>query len=68
MPFKKVGPDHYVSPSGHKFNAAQVKLYYANGGKFPGEKASVEDPAENVAQRAESGGKAKLRGFHTRTV
>jgi hypothetical protein len=32
MPFKKVGPDRYVSPSGRKFNTAQVKLYYATDG------------------------------------
>ena len=35
MPFKQVGPNDYVSPSGKHFNDAQVKLYYANGGKFP---------------------------------
>lgn len=37
MPFKKVG-DHYVSPTGRHFTAAQVRLYYAHGGKFPGAK------------------------------
>ena len=66
MPFRKIGPDHYISPSGHTFNAAQVKLYYSRGGSFPGEKASVEDPSEHVAQRAEAGGKAKLSGFKKR--
>jgi hypothetical protein len=34
MPFKKVGPDDYVSPSGRHFNKAQVQLYYARGGTF----------------------------------
>lgn len=34
MPFKKVGPNDYVSPSGRHFNAAQVKLYHAHDG-FP---------------------------------
>jgi hypothetical protein len=38
MPFKKVGSNEYSSPSGRHFNGAQVRLYYANGGKFPGEK------------------------------
>jgi hypothetical protein len=32
MPFKKIGPDTYVSPSGRKFTTAQVKLYYATNG------------------------------------
>ena len=38
MPFKKVGDNNYTSPSGRHFNGAQVRLYYANGGHFPGEK------------------------------
>jgi hypothetical protein len=37
MPFKKVGSDDYTSPSGRHFNGAQVRLYYAHGGHFPGE-------------------------------
>jgi hypothetical protein len=32
MPFKKVGPDDYVSPSGRHFTAKQVKAYYATNG------------------------------------
>ncbi len=32
MPFKKVGPNKYKSPSGKKFTAKQVKAYYATGG------------------------------------
>jgi hypothetical protein len=36
MPFTKTGPDTYKSPSGRKFNAKQVRLYYAHDG-FPGE-------------------------------
>ena len=42
MPFKRTGPNSYVSPSGNHFNSAQVRLFYANGGKFPGEKATKE--------------------------
>lgn len=38
MPFTKTGPDEYTSPSGRKFNGAQVRLYYAHGESFPGEK------------------------------
>lgn len=40
MPFKKVGQDDYTSPSGRHFNEAQVRLWHANGDKFPGEKTS----------------------------
>ena len=32
MPFKKISKDKFVSPSGRKFTAKQVKLYYATGG------------------------------------
>lgn len=38
MPFTKVGKNDYTSPSGRHFNEAQVRLYHANGDKFPGEK------------------------------
>lgn len=41
MPFKKVGKN-YISPSGRKFTAKQVALYYANGGKFPSSKKSAK--------------------------
>jgi hypothetical protein len=39
MPFKKLGDDDYTGPSGKHFDKAQVRLYYANGGKFPGQQA-----------------------------
>jgi hypothetical protein len=42
MPFKKVGNDDYTSPSGRHFDGAQVRLFYANGGKFPGQKGKGE--------------------------
>jgi hypothetical protein len=32
MPFKKVGPNKYKSPSGHTFTRKQVVAYYATGG------------------------------------
>lgn len=38
MPFKHLSGDNYVSPSGRHFNGAQVRLWYAGGGKFPGQK------------------------------
>ena len=34
MPFRKVGPNKYVSPSGRKFTKKQVVAYYASGGTF----------------------------------
>ena len=42
MPFKKVGPNNYVSPSGHHFTLSQVQLWHAHGGKFPGQKGPGE--------------------------
>ena len=42
MPFKKTGPDSYTSPSGRHFNSAQVRLYYAHGGHFPGEQGAAK--------------------------
>lgn len=42
MPFKKVGKDDYTSPSGRHYNTAQVQLWHAQGGKFPGEKGAGE--------------------------
>jgi hypothetical protein len=32
MPFRKVGPNRYVSPSGRKYTKKQVAAYYATGG------------------------------------
>lgn len=32
MPFKKVGKNKYISPSGKVFTEKQVKLYYATEG------------------------------------
>lgn len=40
MPFTKVGKNDYISPSGRHFNEAQVRLWHANGEKFPGQKTS----------------------------
>lgn len=42
MPFKKIGNNEYSSPSGRHYNGAQVRLWHANGGKFPGEKGPGE--------------------------
>src|SRR5262245_44645966 len=42
MPFEKVGRDKYESPSGRKYNLKQVRLYYAGGGHFPGQKGMSE--------------------------
>jgi len=35
MPFKKVGKNKNVSPSGKMFTDKQVKMYYATGGFSP---------------------------------
>ena len=32
MPFKKVAPNKYKSPSGRTFTKKQVEAYYATGG------------------------------------
>jgi len=32
MPFTKVGPDDYVSPSGRHWTGKQVRMYYATNG------------------------------------
>jgi hypothetical protein len=32
MPFKKVGPNKYKSPSGRSFTKKQVTMYYATDG------------------------------------
>jgi hypothetical protein len=42
MPFKKIGSNTYVSPAGNKFTRSQVKKYYAEGGRFPGQKGMGE--------------------------
>jgi hypothetical protein len=59
MPFKKVGSNDYQSPSGRHFNGAQVRLYYANGGKFPGQKedhvARSKGSGPQVASYAQGG-------------
>ena len=47
MPFKKVGPNDYTSPSGRHFNQAQVRLYYAGDG-FPGQKKVEGGPVARI--------------------
>lgn len=49
MPFTKVG-DKYVSPAGNKFTAKQVKRYYANGGRFPGQGMRESFPRTNLTE------------------
>src|SRR5215475_8330245 len=45
MPFKKVGTNDYTGPSGRHFNKAQVRLYYAHGGRFPGQQGAAQGGA-----------------------
>lgn len=40
MPYHRVGPNDYASPNGKHINSAQLRLWYANGQKWPGEKHS----------------------------
>lgn len=40
MPYHKVGPNTYASPKGNEINGKQLRLWYANGQKWPGEKHS----------------------------
>jgi hypothetical protein len=48
MPFTKVGQNRYVSPSGRKFDTKQVRLWYALGGRFPGQKMGEALPKDNL--------------------
>jgi hypothetical protein len=54
MPFKKVGKDDYTSPSGRHYNTAQVRLWHARGGKFPGEKGPGEMSSKGSGPRTAS--------------
>ena len=51
MPFKKLGNGRYKGPSGRTFNSAQVRLYYSNGGKFPGQKSDRAVAAKGPKHR-----------------
>lgn len=53
MPFTKVGKDDYTSPSGRHFNGSQVRLWHANGEKFPGQKTS-EGAMSNKGHRSKT--------------
>lgn len=55
MPFKKIGPDKYRSPSGRIYTYAQVKRYYARGGKFD-MRTDAYDPNQPRDPGGEGGG------------
>jgi hypothetical protein len=40
VPYQKVGKNDYVSPNGRHINSAQLRLWYAGGQKWPGQKKS----------------------------
>jgi hypothetical protein len=63
MPFTKIGNNTYRSPSGRQYNGAQVRLWYANGGKFPGEQGPGEIAGRN-GERANPGSDAAKRSIH----
>ena len=44
MPFKKVGPDRYQSPSGKSWTAKQVQAYHATGGFKRPPRSSTKSP------------------------
>ncbi len=62
MPFVKIGPNRYRSPSGRVYNKKQVDLWYAGGGKFPGEKGPGEAP-----RRSRKAGKVTLKRRRKKT-
>jgi hypothetical protein len=47
MPFKKVGENKNVSPSGKTFTDKQVKLYYATDG-FTKKPRGLKPPKRNI--------------------
>jgi hypothetical protein len=55
MPFTKVGNNDYTSPSGRHFNEAQVRLYHANGDKFPGQKVDHYDKGGKIMNKGYQG-------------
>lgn len=69
MPFTKTSGGKYRSPSGRTFNEAQVRLYYAGGGKFPGQKKDPEEEAEGKADsKAEERAETKKKGKPRRGI
>lgn len=50
MPFTKIGPDKYRSPSGRIFTARQVRLYYTYNG-FPKQKQRKRSKVAEVIER-----------------
>lgn len=58
MPYKKVGPDKWVSPRGNTINDAQHRLWEAQGGKWPGEKTS-----ERTMKSYAKGGDIRTIGY-----
>tara|TARA_R100000808_G_scaffold3324_1_gene11884 strand:+ start:343 stop:498 length:156 start_codon:yes stop_codon:yes gene_type:complete len=46
MPFRKIGPDTYVSESGNKFTGPQYRLYQTNNG-FPKKKKKPKSKMRN---------------------
>ncbi len=62
MPFKKIGENKYVSPRGNTFTRSQVALYYAQGGRFPGQKMGEMAPA-NPMKETNYGQAKKQRSY-----
>lgn len=62
MPFTKVGPDKYSSPSGNLFNTKQVQLYHANDG-FPGQKEKTVKHPQKKKKHVKGMGSFQNSGF-----
>lgn len=68
MPFKQIGPNKYESPAGNTFTRKQVGLWYAGGGRFPGQKMgeslshnSPTAPGRAASPKLVSSGSANAR-------
>src|SRR5262245_15442246 len=56
--FTKIGRGLYQSPSGRKFTAPQVRMYYARGGNFPGQQGMGDQLGPSLIRSPTASGKA----------
>lgn len=61
--FGKTSAGHFTGPSGKHFDLAQVKMFYARGGKFPGQSAKANRKGWNMAAH-QHGTEHATRGRH----
>lgn len=60
--FGKAKSGDYVGPSGQHFDLQQVQMFYANGGRFPGQKAKSVKAGWKAAAAHQHGVHAATRG------